>query len=429
MRHLDARIASLKQLPIRGGQREKSMEVVQPSNFSEDALQALLSAFDPRGTMNGDLREIWNFIKDDVPAEVRAFWASFGGETTPYKLSETEIEHLIVRDVEYTRRKFVGGVDQKLVGKMERRGRASSKDRATEIAFTAGLLRSYHARHDRLTAALADDPGRLQQLTHSLYGLYALENSVLLNGAALARADRDRSADAENRTRLAAIDRSACWVEMTMDGTIISANTNFLQLMGYSAEQVVGAHHQMFCTAEFVKSSDYDSLWSSLKEGKFVQGACERVARYGGHVHLQATYSPILNADGRPVKIIKYATDVTAVRRAERLEADKAERSHVKAMERLDAHEGTLTELAMIVEEIGAIGRQTSMLALNASIEAARAGNAGNSFDVVAKEVKALAGSTDVATKRAAAVLNAGRQAVDGDGDFYPITANKRSIS
>jgi PAS domain S-box-containing protein len=393
------------------------MAVVQPSNFSEDSVQALLSAFDPSGTMNADLREIWAIIEEDVPAEVRAFWTPFGGATTPYGLSDVDIEHLITRDVDYTRRKFVGGVDQELVGKMERRGRASSKDRATEIAFTAGLLRSYHARHNRLTAVLRDNPSRLQQLTHSLYALYALENSVLLNGAALARADRDRTADAENRTRLAAIDRSACWLEMTMDGTVISANANFLHLMGYSAEQVVDAHHRMFCAIEFAQSPAYDEFWATLRQGKHIQGECERVTKYGEYVHLQATYSPVVAADGKPIKIIKYATDVTAVRRAERLEAKRAERFRQEATKRLDAHEGTLDELAMIVDEIGTIGRQTSMLALNASIEAARAGDAGNSFGVVAKEVKALAGATGTATKRAAAVLNAGRQAVDGDVD------------
>lgn len=389
------------------------MVLVQPSNFSEDAVEALLSAFDPTDTMNGDLREIWSIIRDDVPADVRAFWTPFGGATTPYGLSNAEIEHLITRDIEYTRRKFVDGVDQELVDKMERRGRASSKDRATEIAFTAGLLRSYHARHSRLTTELRGDPARLQRLTRSLYGLYALENSVLLNGASLARADRDRSDDVENRTRLAAIDRSVCWLEMTMDGGVIGTNDNFLQLMGYSAEEVVGMQHRMFCTVRFRESPAYHEFWATLRQGRFIQGECERVTKKGEHVYLQATYSPVLAPDGKPIKIIKYATDVTAVRRAEHLEAERAERFHQEATMRLDAHEGTLSELATIVDEIGTIGRQTSMLALNASIEAARAGRAGNSFGIVAKEVKALAGATSLATNRATTVLNAGRKAVD----------------
>lgn len=388
------------------------MGVVQPSNFSGDAVAALLSAFDPTDSMNGDLREIWSIIQNDVPTDVRAFWAPFGGARTPYGLSDVEIEHLIARDIEYTRRKFVGGIDQELVDKMERRGRASSKDRTTEIAFTAGLLRSYHARHNRLTTELRGDPARLQRLTRSLYGLYALENSVLLNGASLARADRDRIEDVENRTKLAAIDRSACWLEMAMDGSVISANDNFLQLMGYSAKDVVGMHHRIFCTVEFRDSLAYEEFWAKLRQGKFIQGGCERVTRQGEHVYLQATYSPVLDSGGKPIKIIKYATDVTAVRRAEHLEAAKAERFHQEAAMRLVAHEGTLSELATIVDEIGAIGRQTSMLALNASIEAARAGNAGNSFGVVAKEVKALAGATSLATNRATIVLTAGQRAV-----------------
>lgn len=392
------------------------MTVVQPSSFGEDALQTLMAAFDPSGTMNSDLREIWTIIEHSVPAEVRAFWEPFGGATTPYRLSAADIEQLIERDIAYTRQKFVGGVNQKLVGTMERRGRASSRDRATEIAFTAGLLRSYHHRHDRLTSALADDPPRLQRLTRSLYGLYALENSVLLNGAALARADRDRAADAENRTRLAAIDRSACWLEMTMDGKVISANANFLQLMGYVDDTIIGRHHSMFCTPGFAQSSDYGDFWARLRDGAFIQGECERVTRTGEHVHLQATYSPILDDAGKPIKVVKYATDVTAVRRAEQLEAQKAERFQREATARLSAHEGTLAELATIVDEIGLISRQTSMLALNASIEAARVGDAGNSFGVVAKEVKTLAGATGAAARRATAVLDHGRETVDGSG-------------
>lgn len=392
------------------------MTVVQSSRFGEDALKSLMTAFDPLGKMNGDLAEIWPIIETGVPKEIRAFWEAFGGDATPYRLCAPDIERLISRDIAYTRLKFVGGVNQALIDKMERRGRASSKDRVTEISFAAGLLRSYQSRHEQLTSSLGNDPKRLKRLTHSLYSLYALENSVLFNGAALARADEDRAADTENRSRLAAIDRSACWLEISMDGKVQDANENFLSIMGYSKEQIVGMYHKSFCEPDFVSSQAYGQFWNRLRQGQFVQGEFTRLSRSGARVYLQATYSPILDEEGNPVRIVKYATDVTAVRKAERDEADNAERFRQQATTRLSAHEGTLIKLARIVEEIRAISSQTSMLALNASIEAARVGEAGKAFEVVAREVKALAAATNSATKLAISVLDDGREAVDDSG-------------
>ncbi|SFO36204.1 methyl-accepting chemotaxis protein [Sphingomonas sp. OK281] len=379
-------------------------------NFSEDTLQVLLDAFDPKRTLEADLLAIWPIIRDGVDQDVHEFWRPFGGRNTPYRLDQDEIAELVRRDVRYTELKFTGGLNAKLIAKMVRRGRASSKDRATEIAFTAGLLRSYHARHQRLFKAFVADPATLTRLTQSLYTLYALENSVLLNGAALQRADQELADAAEQRSKLQAIDRSQCWLEMTTDGIIVSANDNFLAAMGYSLKEIAGRHHAIFCFEEDRVSTEYAQFWESLRAGRFMQQEYRRRTREGADVHLQATYNPILDQDGRTVKIIKWATDVTAMRLAERKESDRAHRFRLEAETRRAAHQDTLAELADIVDNIGAVTRQTSMLALNASIEAARAGERGNSFAVVANEVKALSGRIKDATVQASAVLNLGQR-------------------
>ncbi|EZP53203.1 Sensory box protein [Sphingomonas sp. RIT328] len=390
------------------------MNDLQHSHFNEDGVEVLRRAFDPEGTLDAELREIWPLIRADIADDVTRFWAPFGGATTPYRIGAEQLATLIARDIRYTERKFTEGLTPALIAKMIRRGRASSQDRATEIAFTAGLLRSYHARHHRLCRALAGDPMRLARLTHALYSLYALENSVLLNGAALARADREVGDGIEHRAKLEAIDRSQCWLEMTPDGLITAANANLLTVMGYPLAEIVGRHHSLFCFDEDRDSAAYAAFWEALRSGNFAQEEFRRRTRDGRAVYLQATYSPIRDADGRIVKIIKAATDVTAMRVAERSEAERAQRFRVEAEARRAAHESTLAELSTIVDDINAVTKQTSMLALNAAIEAARAGNHGNTFAVVANEVKSLSGRIKEATVHAAQVLNSGQRSVIG---------------
>jgi methyl-accepting chemotaxis protein len=113
------------------------------------------------------------------------------------------------------------------------------------------------------------------------------------------------------RGKVNAINRSQAAIEFALDGTILTANENFLGLMGYTAEQVVGKHHRMFCTPEEAGSPAYRAFWQSLGNGEYVQGEFKRISAKGDEVWIQATYNPILDADGRPYKIVKYASDVT----------------------------------------------------------------------------------------------------------------------
>lgn len=122
-------------------------------------------------------------------------------------------------------------------------------------------------------------------------------------------------------------------------------------------------------------------------------------------MYLQASYNPVFDETGRPVRIVKPATDVTEMRLFERLEAERIQQLQGETERRRTLQETTMREVERIVADIGAISKQTNLLALNATIEATRAGDAGSAFAVVAQEVKRLAQSTKLATDRAGALL------------------------
>jgi methyl-accepting chemotaxis protein len=184
-----------------------------------------------------------------------------------------------------------------------------------------------------------------------------------------------------------AICQSQAVIEFELDGTVAWANDQFLEIMGYSLDEIVGSHHRIFCDAAFAASPAYASFWQALGKGTYDQGEYRRLAKGGREVWLQATYNPLLDAEGKPLRVLKIATDVT-----------RAKRLTVEA-------EARLQQLSEIVTTIGGIAQQTRLLALNATIEAVRAGDSGRGFAIVASEVKKLAGDTHAATERAASMM------------------------
>ena len=114
--------------------------------------------------------------------------------------------------------------------------------------------------------------------------------------------------------KLAAIDRAQAMIEFDLTGRVLSANHNFLALMGYTAEDVVGRHHRMFVDAAAAAGADYTAFWERLGRGEFESGEYRRIGKGGREVWLQATYNPILDPQGRPLKIVKFASDVTAAK-------------------------------------------------------------------------------------------------------------------
>ena len=111
-----------------------------------------------------------------------------------------------------------------------------------------------------------------------------------------------------------ALNRVQAVIEFELDGTILHANDNFLRVLGYSLAEVQGKHHAIFCDPEYVKTDEYSNFWAKLGRGEFDQGEYKRRARDGREVWINASYNPILDANGKPYKVIKFATDVTAMK-------------------------------------------------------------------------------------------------------------------
>ena len=234
--------------------------------------------------------------------------------------------------------------------------------------------------------------------------------------------------------QIEAIGKSQAVIEFSMDGHVLTANANFLGALGYSLAEIQGKHHSMFVPSNQRDNEAYRAFWASLNRGEFQSGEYERVGKGDKQVWIQASYNPIRDLNGKPFKVVKYASDTTAqvlarmrsekvrgmmesvAAGAEELNASVREISAamsksrdtaltaVEQVESADLQAQRLSEAAesmsSIVQLIGDITGQINLLALNATIESARAGEAGRGFAVVASEVKNLANQAKQATDK-----------------------------
>ncbi|KKC38882.1 chemotaxis protein [Devosia epidermidihirudinis] len=111
--------------------------------------------------------------------------------------------------------------------------------------------------------------------------------------------------------QLAAISKSQAVIEFTTQGEVLTANANFCDAMGYSLEEIVGRHHRMFVAPEFARSEEYALFWEKLSRGEFQAAEYLRIGKSGRRIWIQATYNPIFDMNGKPFKVVKYATDIT----------------------------------------------------------------------------------------------------------------------
>lgn len=114
------------------------------------------------------------------------------------------------------------------------------------------------------------------------------------------------------RGQVAAMNRSQAVIEFSLDGTVLTANDNFLSVMGYRLQEIEGEHHQLFCEASYVQSQDYRRFWQALNRGEFQSGEFKRIGKGGKEVWIIASYNPVLGEDGKPFKVVKFAMDITA---------------------------------------------------------------------------------------------------------------------
>ncbi|MET0330799.1 MAG: PAS domain-containing methyl-accepting chemotaxis protein [Dyella sp.] len=233
--------------------------------------------------------------------------------------------------------------------------------------------------------------------------------------------DRQRH-NAEMNGRLAAIDKAQAVIEFSLEGIVLAANDNFLACMGYQREEVIGQHHRLFVEPAERDSVAYRQFWQKLGQGQHDAALYRRLGKGGREVWIQASYNPIFDQAGRPFKVIKYATDVTAQTRAAHTlrlslaslsqsvpaiaaQARSADQMAIDAnrsatdggalmrelIATMDSVNDSAQRMTEIIGVIDALAFQTNILAINAAVESAHAGQHGRGFGVVAQEVRALA--------------------------------------
>lgn len=122
--------------------------------------------------------------------------------------------------------------------------------------------------------------------------------------------------NANYKGQLEAVNRSNIVVEFRLDGTILQANDHFLNMVGYGENEIKGRHHSMFLDEAYVASEEYQAFWEKLKAGEYITDTFTLTTKRGEEIYVQATYNPIYDMNGRPFKIVEYATDITEFTRA-----------------------------------------------------------------------------------------------------------------
>ncbi|WPU63616.1 methyl-accepting chemotaxis protein [Peredibacter starrii] len=123
---------------------------------------------------------------------------------------------------------------------------------------------------------------------------------------------KEKTLNAEFESKVNAIGRAQAVIEFNLDGTIITANENFLATVGYTLDEIKGQHHRMFCVPEYANSLTYRKFWEKLNRGEFESAEYKRLGRDGKEIWIQASYNPIFDMKGRVYKVVKFATDITA---------------------------------------------------------------------------------------------------------------------
>jgi methyl-accepting chemotaxis protein len=117
-------------------------------------------------------------------------------------------------------------------------------------------------------------------------------------------------AEQESAAKIEAIGRSMAVIEFDLKGTILTANANFCEAVGYSLDEIQGRHHRLFVDEAYAQSEEYRAFWENLAQGRYSSGTYQRFKKNGEVIWLEASYNPVLDTDGRPYKVVKYATDI-----------------------------------------------------------------------------------------------------------------------
>lgn len=228
---------------------------------------------------------------------------------------------------------------------------------------------------------------------------------------------------ADSDGKLQAIDKAQAIIEFKLDGTIRTANENFLRVIGYALEEIRGQHHRIFVEPGYAASAEYEAFWAKLRRGEFDSGEYRRLGKGGREVWLQASYNPIFDASGRPIKVVKFATDVSEQKRMSQRLSALVEQIRVAASEvsssakdiadgnsslsqRVEEQAASLEETASSMEEITATVKQNSDNADAAKQLASAARESAENGGAVVTEAVGAMQAIDVASRKISDIIS-----------------------
>ena len=201
-------------------------------------------------------------------------------------------------------------------------------------------------------------------------------------------AQKVQAADYEGQ--LDAISKAQAVISFSLDGKILDANENFLAVLGYSLDEIRGQHHSMFAEPAYRQSPEYQAFWAKLGRGEYDSGQYKRVAKGGREVWIQASYNPILDLNGRPYKVVKYATDITAQRDQRKLAERVGEISNIVASAATQM-QATAESMARSAEDAtrqaGAVSSAAQVASANVQTVAAAGEELSASINEIARQV------------------------------------------
>lgn len=191
----------------------------------------------------------------------------------------------------------------------------------------------------------------------------------------------NKNRNAINEGKVNAISKAQAMIEFKLDGTVLTANENFLKTLGYDLKDIQGKHHRIFCESSYSNSPDYRTFWERLNRGEFDAGQYKRITKTGAEVWIQASYNPIFDSEGRVIMVVKFATDITA----EKKKVVEFE-GHVNLLDE------TANNLAAAANQLTATATQMSSTAKKTNEESVSASKAS---DDVANGVQTVATNTE----------------------------------
>lgn len=234
---------------------------------------------------------------------------------------------------------------------------------------------------------------------------------------------------AEFEGKIQAIGKAQAVIEFNLDGTILTANENFLKTLGYSLSEIQGKHHRMFCDLEYTRGADYENFWKKLNRGEFDSGRYLRVGAGGKQIWIQATYNPILDMNGRVYKVVKFASDITEQVKLEQVVKMKAEEDQRKVDELLNtvnkASAGDLTAEVTVMgaDALGQLADGIKKMMSDLRVVISQVVESANSFGVSSK---AIAGQSKTVALGAQSL---GATVEEMSGSIEEFTASIASIA